>query len=509
MLRARMTERMARGRDMAARKGTAPEGRPGTLPLIPRILGGFPVPGPDEVVVIPVGGVGRIGMNWTLYGHDGRWILVDAGTAFPDDRASGVEAIVPDVAALSPLMGLIDGLVVTHGHQDHIGAIERVWTQGPLHCPIYATPFAAGLISKGLEEAGLSKQVRLKTFKPGSSFKLGRFDVQTISMTHSIPEAVAVALKTKAGTVLHTGDWKFDPEPLVGPRADLPALRKLGDEGVMAMLCDSTNADKEAQPSSEADVRDAFRHVFSSRSGAVVVVCFGSNVARMASAAYAAAESGRKIAVAGRSMRNCEGIASDLGLMPAYARFLAEPNHLQGLGRRETALVCTGSQGEERAFISKLAAGRGWPRLQHGDTVILSARVIPGNEEAVETLVDALKRRGVEVLDGGMRAGGMPLHVTGHPCRDDLRTMYGLVRPSAVIPVHGTPHLLEAHGELARAHGCVPTVPVQEGCVFSIRRDGIRTLGRLPIGTVEFAAEETVSAPRRRMAEPASAVAMR
>ncbi|AUN32494.1 ribonuclease J [Niveispirillum cyanobacteriorum] len=447
----------------------------------------WPVPGKGEVLVVPLGGLGRIGMNWTLYGHDGAWVLVDAGIAFPDPDTTGVDCIVPHPAFLAPIRDRLLALVVTHAHEDHIGGIDRLWPQG-IDCPIYATPFATKLIARRLDEAGVLEKVELNSYPVGGAFNIGPFGFRSIRMTHSIPEPVALAIDTAAGTVLHTGDWKFDPEPGIGQATDFDALRKLGDDGVLAMLCDSTNAHKDLPSTSEAQVRRAFDRLFATRKGQIAICCFATNVARVASAISAAADAGRQVALAGRSMRNCEEVARDLGLLSHVPEPLTEPAHLKGLDRDKVALICTGGQGEEKAALAKLARGeRRFPPFGAGDTVVLSARVIPGNEESVEKVVSKLRARGVEVLMGHEVMGGEPLHVSGHPGANELRELYALVRPRIALPVHGTDMHLAAHARLARAAGCQAAIVAEEAEVIRLSDGGSRVLGRVnaPLLSIE------------------------
>ncbi|MFL5285559.1 MAG: ribonuclease J [Rhodopila sp.] len=448
-------------------------------------------------MVVPVGGLGRIGMNWTLYGHAGRWILVDAGIAFPDDRSGAVDALIPDPEALRRVVGRIDALVVTHAHEDHIGAIQHVFPR-VFSCPIWATPFASAAIARRLDEAGTLDEAKLRTFPVGGAFRIGVFAIRSIRLTHSVPEAVALAIETPAGTVLHTGDFKLDPSPLIGSPTDLETIHALGNAGLLAMVCDSTNVDRDLPVTSEAQVRESLRHMFASRPGTVVVCCFGTNVARAMSAADAALGSGRQIAFAGRSLRAHTEAAEALGVIDLQD-VLAEPAHLQGLDRCEIALVCTGTQGEENAALARLARGtdRRLPRLALGDTVVMSSSVIPGNEDAVDRILAPLRARGVEILtqarapdglladglpgDGlpgdGLPGDGLTVHVTGHAGRAELATMHRHARPRFVIPVHGTETHLRAHAALARDCGAEDAPIGSGGEVMAVSASGIRLLG--------------------------------
>lgn len=452
--------------------------------------GAFPVPDGKSVLMCSVGGVSQIGMNWTLYGYRGRWILVDAGSAFAPRDIEGVEAIFPDPKSLSNVIPRLDALVVTHAHEDHIGAIHRLWPT--IRCPIVATPFAAEVLKARFAERRGQGKVKMKIFKPGDSFDIGGFNIQTIRMTHSVPECVSLVLRTPAATVFHTGDWKFDANPVIGKATDITRLVMAGNEGVSAMVCDSTNADREGRPTSEADLEAGMTAVMKDTKGMVAVACFATNVARLATVVRAAAASGRQVAISGRSLIKTEGIARKLGLLRGVPPILAESFHLKGLDRREMALICTGAQGEERAALARLSVGDNWrlPKIEPGDAVIHSARVIPGNEEDVYRVFDRLREQGVTVHEGVYN--GMPLHVTGHAVRGDLERMYRYIRPSFAIPVHGTPAHLEAHAALAKAMGVKDVAVPVEGAVFSVTREGVRLVKQVDINLV---AEMTVGKP--------------
>lgn len=437
-----------------------------------------PVPGTDEILFLPLGGCSRIGMNMTLYGHAGKWLIVDAGVAFMGDEAPGVDAVMVDPSFVEERIDDVVGLVVTHAHEDHIGAIAHLWPG--LDCPIHATPFAAHVIREKLKEAGALRGARISTMRIGAEFALGPFRIETIAMTHSVPEPVALAIRTKAGTVLHTGDWKFDPDPLVGRAADLDALRRLGDEGVLAMTCDSTNAMVEGVTGSEATARDGLVAAFAGRRGVIAVTAFASNVARMKAVAQAAAANDRRVVLAGRSLIRMEKAARACGYLDDVPEFLGLDEVAQ-TRRRNLVLMCTGSQGEERAALSRIARGEHRSlSLRGGDTVIFSARAIPGNEEAVGGIQTLLASRGVEVItpaDSDVR-----VHVSGHPARGDLSRMYDLVRPRFAVPVHGTIEHLEAHARLARTCGVERALVPEDGDIIRLARTGTRVVGRIEPG---------------------------
>jgi ribonuclease J len=430
-------------------------------------------PGADEILFLPLGGCSRIGMNMALYGHAGKWMIVDAGVAFMGDEAPGIEALMADPSFIEERIDDVVGLVVTHAHEDHIGAIHRLWPR--LDCPIYATPFAAHVVRERLKEAGSARQVRVNTVAIGEEFVLGPFRVETIAMTHSVPEPVALAIRTAAGTVLHTGDWKFDPDPLVGRAPDFDALRRLGEEGVLGMTCDSTNAMVEGSTGSEAKARDGLVEAFRGRRGAIAVTCFASNVARMQAVAEAAAANGRKVVLAGRSLLRMEKAARACGYLAGVPPFL-DLDDASDLPRRELVLMCTGSQGEERAALSRIARGEHRSlNLRAGDTVIFSARTIPGNEEAIGEIHRLLKERGVEIVT----PADAPVHVSGHPARDDLRRLYALVKPRFAIPVHGTIEHLEAHARLARTCGVERALVPEDGDLIRLSATDTRVVGRV------------------------------
>jgi ribonuclease J len=444
-----------------------------------------------ELLFVPLGGAGEIGMNLSLYGFGaaGRetWMMVDLGITFGDDRLPGVDVIMPDPAFIAERRDRLAGLVLTHAHEDHLGAVPYLWER--LQCPIYATPFAVSILKRKLQEVGLDVRVPITTVPLGGRFTLGPFDLELITLTHSIPEPNALAIRTPLGTVLHTGDWKFDPTPVVGPVSDEAALRKLGDEGVLAIVCDSTNVFTEGTSGSEADLRESLTRLIAAASGRVAVACFATNVARLETIAAAAADNGRDVVLAGRSMRRIEEAARENGYLAGVRAFLDEAD-AGYLPRDKTVIICTGSQGEPRAALARIAAGD-HPRvaLDPGDTVIFSSRVIPGNETAIARLHNQLAQRGIEVITWHDEF----VHVSGHPARDELVRMYQLARPRIAVPVHGEARHLMAHARLARECQVTETVVAENGAVVRLAPDPVGTIERVTAGRLALEGNRVVS----------------
>jgi ribonuclease J len=433
-----------------------------------------------ELLFLPLGGAGEIGMNLNLYHCHGSWLMIDCGVSFGDDTLpAGVDIIMPDPGFIAERRDQLAGLIVTHAHEDHIGAIPYLWPR--FGCPIYATPFAAAVLRRKLTDAaGLEHQAKI-TVVPMSAgpFRVGPFEIELITLTHSIPEPTAVAIRTPLGTVLHTGDWKLDPDPLIGPATDEPMLRCLGDEGVLAMICDSTNALRPGVAGSEADARasliDLVGHYDNQR---VAITCFASNVARLESAALAAAANGRKAALVGRSLWRMDEAARETGYLRDLPPFLTE-DEAAALPRHEALLICTGSQGEPGSALARIAAdAHPRVRLEEDDVVIFSSRDIPGNERAVGRLQDQLLRRGVQVVT----ARDHFVHVSGHPARDELTRMYQLVRPRIAVPVHGELRHLVSHAQLARDCGVPETVVAENGDVVRLAPGRAEIIDEVPVG---------------------------
>ena len=431
---------------------------------------------PGALFFVSLGGAGEIGMNLNLYGYAGDWLILDCGVTFGDDSQPGLEVVMPDPAFIVERRDRLLGIVATHAHEDHIGAIPYLWTQ--LRCPVWATPFTASLLRTKLVEASLADKVRINVVPMSGRFTVGPFDLELITLTHSIPEPNAVALRTPVGTVLHTGDWKFDPNPLIGSTSDEAALRRLGDDGVLAMIGDSTNALRPGTSGSEADLRQSLINLVGRYDARVAVACFASNVARLETIARAAAAHGREVALVGRSLWRIDKAARENGYLADLPRFLTE-EEAGYLPRDKIVLICTGSQGEPRSALARIAR-EDHPNivLETGDVVIFSSRIIPGNEKAINRLQNALVRLGVEIVTEEDHF----VHVSGHPARDELVRMYQMVRPRVAIPVHGEARHLIAHAHLAEECQVQQPLVIQNGDMVRLTPSGAAIVDEVPVG---------------------------
>ena len=411
----------------------------------------------DELVFLPLGGCGEIGMNMGLYGYDGAWLMVDCGVTFGDDLTPGVDVMVPDPAFLIKNIDKLVGLVVTHAHEDHLGGIPYLWRQ--LNCPVFATPFAAGLLRRKLPESGLDGAVPITEVEPGGNFSVGPFDISLVNLAHSVPETQALAISTSLGTVLHVTDWKLDPEPLVGPATDEEALRTIGDDGVLALMCDSTNVFVDGRTGSEGPLRNSLIDVVQNCRNRVAIACFASNVARMESAIRVAEATGRRVALVGRSLWRIAEIAKECGYLENCPEFV-DARDIGYLPRDEVLMLVTGSQGESRAALARIAADD-HPEisLSEGDAVIFSSREIPGNERAIGRLKNQLARLNVEVIN----ERDAFVHVSGHPAREELQELYEWVKPPMLVPIHGEARHLIEHCKFARENGIPVTAMAENG----------------------------------------------
>ena len=419
-----------------------------------------------DLLFVPLGGSGEIGMNANLYHYHGSWLMVDLGISFPDDSMPGIDVVLPDLSFIEQRRDSLAGLVITHGHEDHLGAIPYMWSQ--LGCPVYGSAFTLALLRRKLAENGRQMDIPLIEIGPGTVTEIGPFSVEMVGLTHSIPDPTALAIRCDAGTVLHTGDWKFDPAPGLGDMTDTTRLAQIGDEGVLAMVGDSTNAMVEGRTGSEAEAEAGLREVIAAATGRVAVTCFSSNVARIQSIISAAQANDRSVAVVGRAIKRAISAAQEVGYLRDLPDFVPEED-IDLLPRNNIVVICTGTQGEPRAAMAKIAAGAHESvKLEQGDTVIYSSRQIPGNEPAIARVQDALIRRRINLITDE----DAPVHVSGHPSRDEMVEMYGLVKPRIAIPVHGTARHLVAHAELAEACQVRQTLLPDNGTVIRLAGAG-------------------------------------
>ncbi len=402
-------------------------------------------PPEDALWLLPLGGSGEIGMNLNLYGTSGKWLMVDCGVMFPDETMPGIEIITPDITFIAERRDDLLGIVITHGHEDHLGAIERLWPD--LRCPIYASPFPAAQLRAKFAQAGLQGQAKIVELPVGGSFEAGPFAVEMVRVTHSIPESHMIAIKTAHGTVLHTGDWKFDEDPVVGGLTDEARLKELGKEGVLALVGDSTGAMVAVSTPSEKDVQRSLKKLFGAYKKRIIVTCFASNIARMKSIALAAHDQGRYVSLVGRSLwRNAE-IAESLGYLPEFGRFLSEHEAMQA-PRDKIVMICTGCQGEPRSALSRIALfDHPAVELDSGDTVIYSSREIPGNEKAIARIQNLLLKQGIDIVTSEQAF----VHASGHAGQPDIAKLYEWIRPQLSVPVHGELRHQTEHARLARS----------------------------------------------------------
>jgi len=431
---------------------------------------------PDALFFVALGGANEIGMNLNLYGAAGHWLIVDCGVTFGDDSQPGLEVVMPDPAFIAERRDKLVGIVATHAHEDHIGAIPYLWSQ--LRCPVWATPFTASVLRAKLAEVGLADKVRINIVPMSGRFTIGPFDLELVTLTHSIPEPNAVVLRTAAGTVLHTGDWKLDPDPLIGLPADEDALRRLGDEGVLAMICDSTNALRPGSSGSEADLRRSLTELIGHYDARVAVACFASNVARLETIAHAAAVHGRDVALVGRSLWRIDKAARENGYLTDLPRFLTE-DEAAYVPRDRILMICTGSQGEPRSALARIARDdHPNVELEPGDAVIFSSRIIPGNEKSIGRLQNALALLGVEIVTEQDHF----VHVSGHPARDELIRMYQMIRPRVAIPVHGEARHLMANAAIAGECQVPETLVIENGDLVRLGPSGAVIVDEVPVG---------------------------
>nr|WP_298102082.1 ribonuclease J [uncultured Shinella sp.] len=436
----------------------------------------------DELVFLPLGGVGEIGMNLALYGYgpktNRQWIMVDCGVTFPGPDLPGVDLVLPDIRFLAEQRKNLKGIIITHAHEDHYGALNDLWPG--LKVPVYASPFTAGMLEAKRDYEKSRVEIPVTIFKQGDRINVGPFEIEAIGVNHSIPEPMSLAIKTPLGTVIHTGDWKIDLDPSLGPLTDETRFRKLGDEGVLALICDSTNAVRDGVSPSEREVSESLTKIIEAAEGRVGITTLSSNVGRIRSIAQAAEAAGREVLLLGSSMKRVTNVARDIGLMEGLKPFIEE-DEFGYIPRDKVVVILTGSQGEPRAALAKIA--RDEMRnvaFTDGDTIIFSSRAIPGNEKAINDIKNGLIEQGINVVTDAEAL----VHVSGHPRRHELQQMYGWTRPKMVVPVHGEAAHLTAHAELAEQSGIADVPRVRNGDVLKLAPGEPEVVDHAPFGRI-------------------------
>ena len=414
----------------------------------------------DDLLFVPLGGVGQIGMNVNLYHFKGKWIIIDFGAGFADDNMPGIDMIVADISFIRKNRKNLLGIVLTHAHEDHIGGIQYLWSD--LQCPIYATKFTATLLQAKLNEYQLKAPIT--EIDITTELKLGPFNLEFINLTHSIPEMNAIALHTEKGVIVHTGDWKLDDNPVIGPVSNTQRLKELGDKGVLALVCDSTNIFTKNKSGSEGDLEESLFNIIKTCNQKVAISLFASNIARINTIAQIAAKLDRKIAILGKSLIRMINAAQDSGYLQDISEFI-DINQANKLPRNQVLLLCTGCQGESLAATAKLANNsHSLTKLEHGDTIIFSSKIIPGNEKRIYNVFNKFVNMGINVITEFMEH----VHVSGHPSRNEVRTMYSLVRPKLSIPVHGEYIHMHEHAKIAQQCNVEKAIIVHPGDVIDI-----------------------------------------
>ncbi len=433
----------------------------------------------DELVFAPLGGCREIGMNLNAYGYgpadNRRWIIVDVGVTFGDDTTPGVDLIMPDPVYLESYADDIEAIILTHAHEDHIGAIAWLWPK--LRAPIYATPFTAYLVNEKLRERGLDKEAPLHIMQLRERRQFGPFDVEMVTLTHSIPEPNGLAIRTPLGMILHTGDWKIDPDPIIGEDFDQAKIEELGREGILAMVCDSTNVFEEGEAGSEGMAREALRRAVAEQTGRVAITAFASNVARVQSACEAARANNRSVCLLGRSMIRVVGAAQSVGMLEGFT--FVEPSVAVTLPPQNILYLCTGSQGESNAALARIARGdHPVVKLGASDTVIFSSRVIPGNEKSIGAVQNMLAERNIKLVTDRQ----FDIHVSGHPCRDELRRMYLWAKPRIAVPVHGERRHIMEHARYAKSLQVPEAITPDNGQVIRLAPGPVEVIDEVPAG---------------------------
>lgn len=451
----------------------------------------------DSVYFLPLGGSGEFGVNLNLYAAEGRWLAVDCGIGFADHRFPGVDILLPDAAFIEAQKDKLAGLIVTHAHEDHIGAVPHLWPR--LKCPIYCSAFTAAVLRRKFAEFPDCRGAKIHVVKPGENVKVGPFTVHFIHVAHSIPNTCALLIETAAGRVLHSGDWNLDPHPVLDGPTDAARFQEFGRQGIMAYVGDSTNAEHPGRAGSESEVEEGLGQLFAEQKGRIIVTIFASNIGRLRSIAKAAQANGRKVALIGRSLHTMTGAARDCGYLHDVAGF-AEEEDLPSLPHNKTVLVVTGSQGEYRAALARMArAENRTVKLGRGDTVVFSSRAIPGNEIEINTVRNNLVASGVTVITPYDTPH--KIHVSGHPYQGELADMYQWVKPATVIPVHGERTQLEAQAAFARQCQIENVIVPQNGSVIRLGPGKPEVIDHVPTDILAVEPKRILSADHRAISE--------
>lgn len=429
----------------------------------------------NELIFCALGGSGEIGMNVNLYGCRAQWLMVDCGVTFADPYYPGIDVILPDLGFIEEQLDGLTGIVLTHGHEDHIGALPYLALD--LDVPLYASPFTAGLIRGKLEEEGIADKVELHMIEPGGRFDLGPFGVTFVPVSHSIPEGNALLIDTPFGRVLHTGDWKLDDAPVLGDPANAATLSAIGDEGVLALVCDSTNVFNAEASGSEESVKAGLHEVVAAARGRVLVTTFASNAARLKTLGEVARAANRKLCLAGRSLDRILRVAQATGYLKNFPK-LVDFDAAMALPRHEVMIVATGGQGEPRAALSRIAEGTHPIQLEEGDRVVFSSKQIPGNELAIGRIMNQLAAKGVETVTERQAH----IHVSGHPGRPELAQMYQWIRPELLVPVHGEMRHLKEHARYGLAQGIPQALVQTDGDIVRLAPGTPEKIGHAPVG---------------------------
>lgn len=461
----------------------------------------------DKLLFVPLGGTNEIGINVNLYHYQGKWIMVDCGSGFADEYLPGVDMVVADLQFIEKHKKDLLGIILTHAHEDHLGAVQYLWNS--LECPIYATKFTKNFLKTKLAEYSFARDIKLFEVSPAVKFDLGPFSIEMVPLTHSAPEMQALMIRTEAGNIMHTGDWKFDPDPVVGGLSDFDILKKCGDEGVLALVCDSTNVFNAGVSGSEGEVRKSLVDIISGCPKMVVVTTFASNLARLDTLIHAGQKAGRKVALTGRSLHRMLAAAQESGYLNDIAPLIDERS-VGNYKREELLIIATGCQGEALAATAKMAnKSHNFVKLAPKDTVIFSSKIIPGNDKKIFRMFNTFVKMGVEVITERDHF----VHVSGHPAVEELKKMYELVRPKICIPVHGEPVHIHEHSKLAKANGIKKTVEVENGSVVELDEHNPKIVGTVENGYLAVDGNyllpdsSPIFAMRRRMREAGIVVA--